>query len=568
MTYRTRIAALAAVVLLLGTAGSALAQVSALPFQQYMGTYTPLGASGTPLPTLGSYDDAFWSFPLPFPIPFNGVNHATLYVGTNGYITFGLGTTTLTPIIGSTTNFGAGGGAIAAFSADMHGRGPVTWAVSGSAPNRVITFEYANWTRFSATGTGLNDFFNWQIKLSEGTGMIEIVYGPWTQASAQMTGNVGLRGSTNADFNNRVATSGVNTWATSTAGAVASATSQINSGFLPPSGLTYRWGCFVPAGIADISLTDAGGNPQAFYYLPGTVRLNYNVSYPLNQAYAVPITVRFFRVGDLSGIPAYSESFVAQKPVGVLSGSQMLNLNLTPGYYNVDVVFSVYNNCLFYENVTVKTSTLFILPGTQLCEVWPGDTDDNGVVNYADRAALNKYIFDANMRSTWLNGPARYLAEAATNPLAYLQWMPQASIPWNTPDGCHKDTDGNGVINNFDYIAIKLNWLKISGGFETAKRGGFSASTFDVDQNYPNPFNPTTSIRYSVPERSTVTMVVTDMSGRTVATLVDGTIEAGVHTVQFDAGSLPSGSYVATVTMQGQLSGLGYSRSIKMALNK
>jgi len=49
---------------------------------------------------------------------------------------------------------------------------------------------------------------------------------------------------------------------------------------------------------------------------------------------------------------------------------------------------------------------------------------------------------------------------------------------------------------------------------------------------------------------------------------VDGTVEAGVHTALFDAGSLPSGSYVATVTMQGQLSGLGYSRSIKMALNK
>ena len=83
--------------------------------------------------------------------------------------------------------------------------------------------------------------------------------------------------------------------------------------------------------------------------------------------------------------------------------------------------------------------------------------------------------------------------------LAYLEWRGQPSAPWNTPDGCYKDTDGNGVINNFDYIAIKLNWMKNNTPISAKPDAGFSAVSFDMDQNYPNPFNPTTTIRYSAP---------------------------------------------------------------------
>jgi hypothetical protein len=251
----------------------------------------------------------------------------------------------------------------------------------------------------------------------------------------------------------------------------------------------------------------------------------------------------------------------------VLNGFHIVNVNLPPAYYIVEAVFSVYNNCLFYEDVRTKVSTLFIKAGTQLCEVWPGDVNNDGIVNYGDRASLNRYIYDANLRSNWLNGPARFKFDAESNPLAYLAWEPQPSIPWFTPEGCYMDADGNGVVNNFDYIAIKLNWLR-NHGQDMDKRAAFSAATFDMDQNYPNPFNPSTTIRFSVPERSSVTLTVNDMLGREMATLVNGTVESGVHQVVFDAAGLPSGSYVATVVMTGLESGLSFTRTMRMALNK
>jgi hypothetical protein len=61
--------------------------------------------------------------------------------------------------------------------------------------------------------------------------------------------------------------------------------------------------------------------------------------------------------------------------------------------------------------------------------------------------------------------------------------------------------------------------------------------------NYPNPFNPTTMLRFTLPERSAVSLKIYDVLGREVRTLVDEVRAAGTHEVRFDAAGLPSGPY-------------------------
>ena len=74
---------------------------------------------------------------------------------------------------------------------------------------------------------------------------------------------------------------------------------------------------------------------------------------------------------------------------------------------------------------------------------------------------------------------------------------------------------------------------------------------YALEQNYPNPFNPTTTIKYSIPEKlalngvhTNVKVIVYDILGREIATLVNEVKQAGNYEVVFDAGKLSSGTYL------------------------
>ena len=66
-------------------------------------------------------------------------------------------------------------------------------------------------------------------------------------------------------------------------------------------------------------------------------------------------------------------------------------------------------------------------------------------------------------------------------------------------------------------------------------------------QNYPNPFNPSTTIGFELRRKSHVLIRVTTVRGDEMATLMNGTMEAGAHRVVFNARGLPSGIYVCTL---------------------
>ena len=71
--------------------------------------------------------------------------------------------------------------------------------------------------------------------------------------------------------------------------------------------------------------------------------------------------------------------------------------------------------------------------------------------------------------------------------------------------------------------------------------------------NYPNPFNPSTTISYSIPTNSMVQLVVYNIRGKKVATLVNEKKLAGFYTVNFDGSDLSSGVYLSALTTGKQV---------------
>jgi len=83
----------------------------------------------------------------------------------------------------------------------------------------------------------------------------------------------------------------------------------------------------------------------------------------------------------------------------------------------------------------------------------------------------------------------------------------------------------------------------LKNGTLGAQEGRTLPEAFALDQNYPNPFNPSTTISFSLPHASDVSLKVFNLLGEEVATLVNGNQAAGPHEVQFNAAGLASGVY-------------------------
>jgi hypothetical protein len=86
-----------------------------------------------------------------------------------------------------------------------------------------------------------------------------------------------------------------------------------------------------------------------------------------------------------------------------------------------------------------------------------------------------------------------------------------------------------------DYKKVIARYVALGGTVNRVKETPAIAQNFTLSQNYPNPFNPSTSIRYSLPSRSTVRIVITNTLGQQVAVIENGEREAGVHEVEWHA---------------------------------
>ena len=268
-----------------------------------------------------------------------------------------------------------------------------------------------------------------------------------------------------------------------------------------------------------------------------------------------------------------------------------------------DTAYASSNNTYDLVNVTNKNNPQLIststnIPGTYAHSGWLTE-DKRYFIACEEFNVRDILVFDLVDRSTWdlvvpewqtgSNSPVHnvfvlgdyahisyyedgYVVLDISNPMA-----PQFAGQYDTsPGGSFGNytgswgvypylPSGNVLISD---MVTGLYVVKFIPPVTSAENDLEKINSFQLEQNYPNPFNPSTKIKFTIPvtlsgvEESIVTLKIYDVLGNEIATIVNEYKASGTYEINFDAGNLPSGIYVAQLKAANQI------KNIKMSLIK
>jgi len=185
--------------------------------------------------------------------------------------------------------------------------------------------------------------------------------------------------------------------------------------------------------------------------------------------------------------------------------------------------------------VTIKQTGPWTKATAQVTVV---DAGGNGVPQATVQGTWSGLTDDTDVFETGSNGVGECSSDRVQNP-------PEGACFTFTVENVSKDGW------EYDYLSNVETWDQacIGGGGQLAGVQSLKPPVITLSQNHPNPFSRYTRFSYCLPQAASVTLKVYDLAGRFVATLVDGTKEAGRHEIEWrgedDAGaSVPSGIYL------------------------
>lgn len=151
------------------------------------------------------------------------------------------------------------------------------------------------------------------------------------------------------------------------------------------------------------------------------------------------------------------------------------------------------------------------------------------------------------------NNTAPTLYAERSNDSLKLKWVAPKNLPYNSPVQVMINSKLQIIkfLNNAATVLVKpddevkIDPYKKSFRAASVVLGNepISKSLNFLLSNYPNPFNPTTVIKYSIPKRMNIKLIVFDALGREVKELVNGIVDKGEHEVMFSGSELSSGIY-------------------------
>jgi len=290
---------------------------------------------------------------------------------------------------------------------------------------------------------------------------------------------------------------------------------------------------------------------------------------------AFSIVVDEFTTGDFDTNVNFSQTTLDPS---ILGGSRHVEF-VHSGGSNFGLYLSLYS---FYNGGVISYSGFFNQTTMWRLTYGGSTTDDNRLnLSYCGAASLQVELggqLDYNCSGDGVDGV----------PITVTMVSGATSVSVTHMVHCAGNNDQGIVVEEFlfsefpginlaavDQLSFTFNQTPVNSpvdyfvnGINTVCDDGFVVNAddqpvaFHLGDAFPNPFNPTTTLEYSLEENGPASLRVFDLSGREVATLVDGMTERGTHRVAFDAGTLPSGVYFYT------LQAAGHNQTRKMLLVK
>jgi subtilisin family serine protease len=277
----------------------------------------------------------------------------------------------------------------------------------------------------------------------------------------------------------------------------------------------------------------------------GTVGLQvaYNATYVTNGL-AVKISADpEWLAGDITGGTIYNGNSV---DLVLTFNSEDYPL----GDYSMDVVIS--SNDPVNSTVTVPvTMNLQEIP-VELSSLRAAADKNNVVVNWTTATETNNSGF--------------FVERKTANNTEWTQAGFVEGKGTTTQINSYSFVDKGMAVGTYTY---RLKQVDLDGTFEYSSSIEVEVTApqeYTLYQNYPNPFNPATTIEYSLPEKSNVTISIYTALGELVKTLVNESVEAGYQKAAFDATNLPSGTYIYQIRATSE--GRTFVDSKKMMLIK
>lgn len=387
----------------------ATAQVNSYVFDQQIIGYSPF--SGTPTVAYAAPWDQHVSgaahlATIPFSFVFDNIAYTSCYISPNGFITFGA---TQPSVTNYTPNSAAEGysGSISALGIDLISNGSdIIYGVEGVAPNRTFVIQWTDAVRKLNPGN-----FNFQIRLSESTNVIELNYGICAPTGTTFrTAQVGLRGP-NATFAqgnvlNR-ANRGTNiVWFNGTNdGTLNTSSLRTQSAAYPDTGLKYIYipapACVTPSGLptnlvlgaTSINSTSINGNS---FTAASPAPTNYLL---LRSTVNVPPTVTnrtYYPNGTLVG----GTHLVLSNGIVTTFGQTGLTANTTYYYWVIP-----YNNlCIgapFYNSTSILTASATTCSTPTVAAAATSIGGNDFIANWSSVAGATDYAIDVSTSSVF-----------------------------------------------------------------------------------------------------------------------------------------------------------------------